>query len=108
VRIFGYLATVLANAEQKDWAKAERDRANQARNSVADLRQKLDQARAQSVSLPAELIAKLAPGSKGELAADVVAVWRKNNKAEIEELHKRISEAEGPPCESGGPTAQKK
>ena len=98
-RIFGFLAAVLSEPEQRDWAKGELKRTVDRQQMLSGLREKLDAKREASVSLTAEFAKKY---GKSGLAKDIAEAFLLNQKHledEIVVLQKRISEAEGPPCE---------
>jgi hypothetical protein len=101
VRIFGYLSAVLTDPAQKVWAVGERNRAARARDTVAELRAQLDKKREQSVNRLADLTREFGKGTWAQPVITAFDTEQKAIKSEIEQLQKRISDAEGPPCTAG-------
>jgi len=98
VRVFGYLATVLTDPMQKQWAQTELKSAEDRRAEVRSLKQQLDKKRADSISYMRDQIVQASTGTKAQWLVDIIGRQQKTANDEIESLRKRIAEAEGDNC----------
>jgi hypothetical protein len=89
-RIFGYLATVLENPAQRNWATREAEEAGRQRAYLLRLRTQLDQAVANSSTSTKRYLEELTGGKLSEVALTVLKTQHENELEQISILQRRI------------------